>query len=65
VQPKEIKELLKHLEAQGAQIKNIHNGWMIYPPDPNAQLVAIHKTPSDWRAEKKLRSQLRKSGFDV
>lgn len=42
--------LIKHLEAQGATVKKIKKGIMIYGPPPTLGTHTIHNTPSDHRA---------------
>lgn len=60
-----LRTLLKELERQGGRVKETKKGFMVYPPDPKASPVAIHKTPSDHRAWNNMRAELRRSGFNV
>lgn len=62
---KELKKLFQQIEAQGGRIKPTRNGFMVYPPTPDGRLVAIHKTPSDHRAMKNTRAELRRAGFTL
>lgn len=62
---KALKKLFTELERQGGEIRETRKGWMIYPPDEDADLVLIHGTPSDRRAWANMISQLRRSGFDA
>lgn len=63
---KQIRGLLDDLSRQGWRIAETHNGWMAFPPlDGRAVVtpVAIHKTPSDWRAWQNTLAALRRSGW--
>lgn len=62
---KELKKLFAEIEAQGGRIKPTKKGYMIYPPDPTKDGVAVHKTPSDHRAMLNMRAELRRAGFDL
>lgn len=58
---KRIKALIAGLEAQGATIRETSHGWQVLCPEGG--LVTLHGTPSDHRAERNLRSELRRRGM--
>ncbi len=63
---KEIKNLIAQAqEWTGWRVAETKKGWMIFPPDKSLSGVAVHKTPSDWRASKNVMSELRKRGVPV
>lgn len=59
---KRIKAIVAHLERQGATIKGTRNGYQILCPAGG--IVTMHCTPSDYRAERNLRAQLRSHGLE-
>lgn len=58
-----LKDLRKELEAQGFEIIEKKKGWMVKPPDPDAQMVMLHLTNSDHRAQANALAELKKAGF--
>lgn len=63
---KEIKKLIADARGwAGWRVVEAKAGWMLYPPDKSQSGVAVHKTPSDHRAWKNLRSELRRRGAPV
>lgn len=63
---REIKDLIA--EAQkwpGWRVEEMKKGWMIYPPDKSLPGIAVHKTPSDYRAWKNTLGRLRRSGAPI
>lgn len=60
---KELKKLLKSLEAQGWRVERRSKGWMVYPPDTTKPMVTIHETLSDYRAWKNQMAALKRSGY--
>lgn len=61
MQPKEIRTLLSGLEGQGATVKATTKGWQV--KCPSGGLLTIHRTPSDHRAVKNLRSIVKRQGM--
>jgi hypothetical protein len=57
------RKIKKALEEQGWRLERRSRGWMALPPDRTKPPVAIHETPSDWRAERNMLAQLKRSGF--
>lgn len=55
--------LIKHLEDQGATVKKIKKGIMIYGPPPTLGTFTIHNTPSDHRALANDMAALRRIGL--
>ena len=55
--------LIKHLESQGATVKKIKKGIMIYGPPPTLGTHTIHNTPSDHRALANDMAALRRIGL--
>jgi len=63
---KEIGQLIRDAQGwAGWRVVEVKKGWMLYPPDKNLSGVLVHRTPSDWRAMKNLRSELRRRGAPV
>ena len=60
---KELKKLLKSLEAQGWRVERRKKGWMVYPPEPDKPAVTIHETLSDHRSWKNQMAALKRSGY--
>lgn len=60
---KELKKLLKSLEAQGWRVERRKKGWMAYPPDTDQTMVTIHEMLSDHRAWKNQMAALKRSGY--
>jgi hypothetical protein len=61
---KDINELVAKAEEQGAKVEDRGNKVLVYCPDGET-IVTIHKTTSDQRAVKNVRSRLRRGGVDV
>lgn len=57
---KDLKALLKGLEAQGWTIKSTKDGYRLYPPE--GKILTLHLTLSDGRGMKNLRSEVIKGG---
>lgn len=60
---KDLRKLLKQLEAQGWRIKPSKKGVKAYSPD-GSHVQSIHMTNSDHRAYKNIVRDLKKGGFD-
>lgn len=58
---KRKKIILTHLEKQGAQVVQTTKGWQVYLPDGN--IVTMHRTESDHRAERNARSYVLRAGL--
>ena len=59
---KRIKAIVADLERQGAIIIRTTKGYQIRCPQGG--IVVMHCTPSDHRAERNLRAELRKRGME-
>lgn len=59
---KNLRKLIKDLEAQGWRVEPSRSGWKCFSPD-GVTVVTIHRTPSDHRAGKNILSELRKGGY--
>ena len=60
------KDIIKAAKKQGWTVKRCQNGhFQLTPPDPNASLIHMSGTMSDWRARKKMISDLRRTGCFV
>jgi len=55
--------LIRHLESQGATVKKIKKGIMIYGPPPTKGTFTIHNTPSDHRSLANDMAALRRIGL--
>lgn len=62
-EPKELKSLVRDLEAAGWRVVDRGPRYMLYSPD-GATIVVAHKTPSDRRWHKNLLRDLRTGGYD-
>lgn len=63
---REIDQLIRDAQTwQGWRVVEAKKGWMLYPPDKSLSGVMVHRTPSDWRAWKNLRSELRRRGAPI
>lgn len=61
---KEMKALIKKVQAQGFRVKELKSGWIIFPRDKSLPGITAHKTPSDHRAMLNLLAHLKRAGFD-
>lgn len=63
---KELAKLIANAQSwAGWRVKEVSDGWMLFPPDKQMPAITIHKTPSDWRAWKNMLSRLRRAGAPV
>jgi len=63
---KEIKQLMMQAIKQGWNVKVRNSGHMVWTsPNPKVGPIFSSQTPSDWRAIKKIKSQLRRAGASV
>jgi predicted RNA binding protein YcfA (HicA-like mRNA interferase family) len=61
---KEIKALIKDLEAQGWRVVLARSGhYKAYPPDKGQDMVTMPSTPSDHRSMRNTMRDLRHSGY--
>lgn len=60
---KDLRRLLKDLEAKGFRIREIKSGWLVLPEDRELNSVTIHATPSDWRAWRNQMAALKRIGY--
>lgn len=60
---KDLKILLKKLEAQGWVIRKTRKGEFAVPPNPELPLVLIHNTARGSRSWENMMAQLKRSGF--
>jgi hypothetical protein len=59
---KETAKLLTHVEAQGVQVTNVKNGFMLRLP--NGESTTVHLSVSDHRGPLNLRAFLKRNGID-
>ena len=66
---REVSALVGAAEGQGFRVRQTRNGWMVYAKIEPGRLtvgaigcVTVHRTPSDVRAVKNARAELRKIG---
>lgn len=63
---REIKDLIRIALDQGWRVEQLRSGhWRFLPADTNVRAVVTGGTPSDPRAVKNLRSDLRRSGLKL
>lgn len=62
---KDVRDLLKKLEAQGWRIVAGGKHIKAFPPDTTRPMVTIPTTPSDHRSLRNTIAQLRRSGADL
>lgn len=60
---KRLKILLLSLDKQGCRVVETTKGYQVFPPS-GSEPITIHKTTSDWRAEKDVRARVRRAGLD-
>lgn len=60
-----IRRIIRAARSAGWRIQTTRAGWLLLPPDRSLTPVAIHRTPSDYRAHRNIRAQLRQRGLDV
>lgn len=61
---REVDELAALAKEQGWRVEPCNNGHMaFYPPDKTHSPIYTGRTPSDWRANRNLRAQLRRAGL--
>lgn len=58
-------EMAKIAESQGFRVKRTKKGFMIFGKPGSGQMVTLHLTCSDWRAEKNAVNRLRRLGVKV
>jgi hypothetical protein len=61
---KELRELLRAVEAQGGTIRKIKSGYQVFAPN-GIDIVTLHGTPSDRRALANAVAELRRAGFTL
>lgn len=61
---KEMAQLMKTVLRTGARVEDRGVRWLVYCPD-GVTIVTIHKTPSDGRALKNTKADLRRGGIAV
>jgi hypothetical protein len=61
---KELRELLRAVDAQGGTIRKIKNGYQVFAPN-GIDIVTLHGTPSDRRALANAVAELRRAGFTL
>lgn len=64
-QQREMTALVRLAESQGFRVKTTRKGWVVYAKRRDGGTVWLHKTPSDWRAAKNIRAELRKIGVEI
>jgi hypothetical protein len=62
---REIRALVRKLEAQGWRVVDGGKHLKAFPPDRTKPMVTLAKTPSDRRSIKNAMSQLRRSGAQL
>lgn len=63
---KEMRKLADALEAQGWKVTKTTKGhYRFVPPDPEKRIVHTGGSPSDHRAFKNLKADLRRQGADI
>lgn len=60
---KQIKILITSLEKQGAVCRETRGGWMVRPPNKDAEQFAFHATESDHRAMENTKGRVRRAGL--
>lgn len=58
------RALARLCEKQGFRVKVTRNGWVVYGKD-GSTTVGFHRTPSDHRAERNLRADLKRMGVQL
>ncbi len=59
--PAELRRLIVAATTAGWRAVPTRKGFMLRSPDRQTQ-VLVHHSPSDWRAARNLRAQLRRAG---
>lgn len=63
---KEVAELIRQIRSwPGWRIEERRKGYLVFPPDPEARAISIHKTPSDRRWRKNTVASLRRAGAPI
>jgi predicted RNA binding protein YcfA (HicA-like mRNA interferase family) len=62
---KDIRKIVKQLEAQGWRIEQGSRHLKAFPPDKSQGMVVIPGTPSDHRSIRNLIAELRRKGADL
>lgn len=62
---KEGQRIAELVADQGFRVKATRKGFTAYAKDPDGPTVGWHHTPSDHRAIKNLRAQLRRIGVQI
>lgn len=61
---REVEDLADLARHQGWRVERTRSGhWRFLPPNPSLPAVVASGTPSDWRALRNFRAQLRRSGL--
>jgi len=60
--PREMAEIA---ESQGFRVKRTKKGFMVLGKPGSGQMVTLHLTCSDWRAERNAVIRLRRLGVEV
>lgn len=60
---KDLRVLLRDLEAQGWEIRQTKKGQFAVPPDKSKPLVQIHNTARGSRSWENMLAQLKRSGY--
>lgn len=58
---KEVDTLIRSLEANGWRVQQTKKGWLMFPPNDLLPPIVTHRTPSDGRAIKNLRADIRRA----
>lgn len=61
---KNMRKLVKRALRQGWVVEETRKGLRFCPPNPNAPVIHVHKTPSDWRAMRNVEARLRRWGLE-
>jgi hypothetical protein len=62
---KEVNEMIDQVADQGWRIEDGGSAIKLWPADKSKGMVTVHKTPSDHRAVKNTRAQIRRAGGNV
>lgn len=63
---KELERLVEDARRwTGWRVEQVKKGWMVYPPDKSMPGILIHRTPSDWRADRNIMARLRRAGAPI
>lgn len=62
---KDVHALVHAAQSQGFNVQITRKGYRVFAKSLTGGSVVIHRTPSDWRAVKNARSELRKIGVKI